>query len=172
MFSETRSLLADLSQTLFYRDYQKRLEGAVQAVKTSDTGLAAVKQISEQAEQSKAGASIGADLRGIAKNHYEYLTRLALMRWALALEVYRKRTGSYPSALQDVSARLGWKLPKDPITGGEFLYRRRPGGCLIYSIGWNGKDDGGRNFRDQRTAGPTPPPQSAADVDDISLPLG
>jgi hypothetical protein len=144
----------------------------VRAVKTSDTGLTAVKQISEQANQSKAGASMGVDLRGIAKNHYECLTRLALMRWALALEVYRKRTGSYPSALQDVSARLGWKLPKDPITGGEFLYQRRPGGCLIYSIGWNGKDDGGKNLRDQRTSGPLPPLQPVADTDDIALLLG
>jgi hypothetical protein len=172
VFAETSSFLADLSQTLLYTAYRERLKALYKAVEASDTGIAAVKQISEQAKQSETATSIGADLRGVARSHYEHSTRLALMRWALALEVYRKRTGSYPGTLRDVSARLGWKLPKDPITGGGFLYRRRPGGYVIYSIGWNEKDDGGRNLREQRIVGAPPPPQTGAGADDIALSLG
>jgi len=40
-------------------------------------------------------------------------------------------------------SRLGWKLPQDPFSGKDFVYKRQGKGFLLYSIGENLKDDGG-----------------------------
>jgi hypothetical protein len=71
------------------------------------------------------------------------IATLALLQGALALHVYKQQAGHYPSALADVTAKTGMELNKDPFTGRDFLYRREGNGYLLYSIGPNGKDDGG-----------------------------
>jgi hypothetical protein len=72
----------------------------------------------------------------------EALTRLA--RTALALERYRLARGSYPEELQSLAPQFVASVPSDVIGGGELRYRRNDGDRLVlYSVGWNGKDDGG-----------------------------
>ena len=39
-------------------------------------------------------------------------------------------------------------IPKDVFSGGELLYKPEGDGYLLYSVGPNGKDDGGRNQND------------------------
>jgi hypothetical protein len=69
-------------------------------------------------------------------------------RIAIATRIYKQRFGQYPENLTDLR-KLGWKLDLiDPFTGRDFAYRRTSEGCLIYSIGPNMKDDGGRPASD------------------------
>lgn len=61
----------------------------------------------------------------------------------LALQVYKAKFGTYPASLKDLQSKLGYNLPKDPLSGKDFIYHREPNGYLLYSIGRNLKDDGG-----------------------------
>ena len=62
----------------------------------------------------------------------------------LGLLAYKDRFGSYPETLDGLRSRLAWKLPDDPFSGKDFIYKRQGKGFLLYSIGRNLKDDGGR----------------------------
>ena len=54
---------------------------------------------------------------------------------------------SYPGSWIDlVVPDLLPRLPEDPYSGGSFLYVRDP--PLLYSVGRNGRDDGGYNGDD------------------------
>ena len=71
----------------------------------------------------------------------------------LALMAYNDRYGSYPASLDELRAKLGWKLPEDPFSGRDFIYQRQGKGFILYSVGPNLKDDGGieppKNDHDQ-----------------------
>lgn len=64
---------------------------------------------------------------------------------ACALERYHLARGSYPETLDALSPQFIEKIPRDPIGGRPFHYRRTADGTfLLYSVGWNGTDDGGK----------------------------
>lgn len=63
-----------------------------------------------------------------------------------ALLAYRDRFGGYPRSFGELRSRLGWKLPEDPYSARDFIYRRQGKGCILYSIGVNLKDDGGTSY--------------------------
>jgi len=61
------------------------------------------------------------------------------------LERYRLAHGNYPEALDALVPLFVEKLPPDIIGGQPLKYRRTADGkFLLYSIGWNEKDDGGQ----------------------------
>jgi hypothetical protein len=63
---------------------------------------------------------------------------------ACALERYRLAHGEYPDDLQALVPRLVTVLPHDIINGQPLKYRRTADGrFILYSVGWNEKDDGG-----------------------------
>jgi hypothetical protein len=63
---------------------------------------------------------------------------------ACALERYRLANGGYPESLQSLSSQFVKKIPTDLINGESLHYHRTDGGqFILYSIGWNEKDDGG-----------------------------
>jgi hypothetical protein len=63
---------------------------------------------------------------------------------ACALERYRLANGHVPDYLQALVPRFMAHLPNDVITGEPFKYRRNDDGqFVLYSVGWNEKDDGG-----------------------------
>jgi hypothetical protein len=71
---------------------------------------------------------------------------IAGVRTLLALAAYKDRFGSYPPSLDALKERLGWKLPIDPFSGEDLVYRQQGRGFLLYSIGENLKDDGAKPF--------------------------
>lgn len=77
---------------------------------------------------------------------------------ALALHLHRAATGQYPIKLQELSegAPQSTPLPLDPYSNKPFVYHRARNAFLLYSIGRNGKDDGGK-FKQ------TPPPDKVLD---------
>jgi hypothetical protein len=63
---------------------------------------------------------------------------------ACALERYRLAHGDYPETLEVLAPQFIAQVPHDVIGGGPLKYRRTGDGMFVlYSIGWNEKDDGG-----------------------------
>lgn len=70
---------------------------------------------------------------------------LILARTACALERHRIATGVYPEALGELVPSLLAAVPTDVVDGQPLRYRRDADGTfLLYSVGLDGKDDGGR----------------------------
>ena len=68
---------------------------------------------------------------------------LDLMMVELALRRCFLDIGSYPRTLNDLSEKYLKAIPKDPFSNKGFVYRLQNTGYLLYSVGPNGKDDGG-----------------------------
>ncbi|MEK7686426.1 MAG: hypothetical protein AAB466_13505, partial [Verrucomicrobiota bacterium] len=63
---------------------------------------------------------------------------------ACALEQYRLSHGQFPDQLEALTPQFISQLPNDAITGKPYKYRRADRGqFVLYSVGWNEKDDGG-----------------------------
>ena len=66
-------------------------------------------------------------------------------RIAVAIERYRRANReSLPGALTDLAPNYLADIPQDPFTGKPLLYRAGPDSYVVYSVGRNGKDDGGK----------------------------
>jgi hypothetical protein len=69
---------------------------------------------------------------------------LDMARVACALERCRLARGEYPESLDALSPRFIEVIPHDVIGGQSLKYRRTDNGKFsLYSVGWNGTDDGG-----------------------------
>jgi hypothetical protein len=67
-----------------------------------------------------------------------------LARVAIALERYRLARGEYPESLDALAPQFIAKVPHDVIGGQPLHYRRTDDGqFVLYSVGWNERDDGG-----------------------------
>jgi hypothetical protein len=63
---------------------------------------------------------------------------------ACALQRYRLAHGQYPDSLDALAPSFIEKLPHDIISGQSLTYHRTDDGkYVLYSVGWNEKDDGG-----------------------------
>ncbi|MHC4506573.1 MAG: hypothetical protein ACYTFI_25035, partial [Planctomycetota bacterium] len=73
------------------------------------------------------------------------LTRRDAAMLGLAIELHRSARGEYPGELRALAPGLLSEIPKDPLTGKEFAYRRRADGegFIVYSLGANLRDDAG-----------------------------
>jgi len=65
---------------------------------------------------------------------------------AAAVERYRLAHGDLPSQLADVAPEFIPEIPADPFTGTPLLYKLAEDSCVVYSVGQDGKDDGGVEF--------------------------
>jgi hypothetical protein len=63
---------------------------------------------------------------------------------ALAAERYRRARGVWPAVLADLAPAYLRAVPLDPFDGRPVRYRRLADGVVIYCLGPDGKDDGGR----------------------------
>jgi hypothetical protein len=67
---------------------------------------------------------------------------------AFALAVYRGEGGRYPARLEELAPKYLPAVPSDLFSGKALVYRPFEGGYLLYSVGVNGKDEGGRRGDD------------------------
>jgi hypothetical protein len=70
---------------------------------------------------------------------------LLAARTGLACKLFKSRTGAYPESLEALVPGILKEVPVDPFTGKPFVYRREREGFIVYSLGSNEKDDGGRS---------------------------
>ncbi len=75
--------------------------------------------------------------------------RFELDKLSFALAAYRADHKAYPAKLDDLKPQYVAEVPEDLCTGDPLRYRRKPGGFLLYSLGNNGRDDGGKGYDDR-----------------------
>ena len=80
-----------------------------------------------------------------------------------ALAAYRADHGAYPAELAALVPKYLPTVTEDPFSGGPLRYRRDGPGYVLYSVGMNGKDDGGRAYWDHRDG------EDASGCDDIAI---
>jgi hypothetical protein len=92
-------------------------------------------------------------------------TRFEVNQLAFALAAYRADRGAYPDKLAALTPTYRAKLPQDPFGGfaSAYHYRREGDGFLLYSVGMNGRDDGGKDGYDAEEA------KGNKDWDDITV---
>ena len=61
----------------------------------------------------------------------------------VAAERYRLRNGRWPAALADIPPVILPAVPLDPFDGKPLRYAPRPDGVIVYSVGVDGRDNGG-----------------------------
>ena len=80
----------------------------------------------------------------IVKKFAQAQSSVDLARTAIALERYRLARGGYPESLDALSPQFIAQVPHDVIGGQPLKYRRESDGqFVLYSVGWNEKDDEG-----------------------------
>jgi hypothetical protein len=67
---------------------------------------------------------------------------------AFALAAYRLENGRYPAKLEELAPKYLVSVPGDLFSGKALIYHPSENGYLFYSVGTNGKDDGGRWYDD------------------------
>jgi hypothetical protein len=71
-------------------------------------------------------------------------------RIACALERYRLAQGKYPATLDMLASALREDLPHDVMSGEAYRYKLNVDpSYLLYSVGWNQSDDGGREVKEK-----------------------
>jgi hypothetical protein len=107
---------------------------------------------------NSAATLLSADTRYFRLRTVECDTQNDLLLAALALRAYRVEKGVYPTRLDElVTDGYLSRVPDDPFAppGMPLRYRRLPGGSkyLLYSIGPDGKDDGGKPVSNKPNVG-------------------
>ncbi len=62
----------------------------------------------------------------------------------MACKIYKNEFGYYPDKLSELSPEILKNIPVDPFTGKSYVYRKEDSGFIVYSVGSNQKDDGGK----------------------------
>jgi hypothetical protein len=70
--------------------------------------------------------------------------RLESARTALAVLRYKAEHSGLPDGLRDLVPGFVDAVSSDPFNGEPLLYRKEKAGFVVYSVGENGKDDGGK----------------------------
>jgi hypothetical protein len=87
--------------------------------------------------------------------HYKCKAEIACGRIFLALRAYKARFGKYPRTLNDLRSGVDWKLPTDPFTGKDMVYKQAGDGFILYSVGYDLKDNGGTALQSRGQAEPS-----------------
>jgi hypothetical protein len=96
-------------------------------------------------------------------------TDLQLTDMALALAAYRSDQGRYPADPAKLVPNYLVEMPRDHFTGAKFVYKREGKGYVLYSVGPNGVDDGGRGPNMQLPPGASPDQGPGSAGDDVGF---
>ncbi|MCE5217454.1 hypothetical protein LLH03_10570, partial [bacterium] len=101
--------------------------------------------------------SVGPATYRVAQRRFETEVLLNLISGSLGLALYKQKTGQFPESL-DALARINWPVPQDPFTDGPMKYTLQGDRYLLYSVGKDGVDDGGKPVWRMASHPPGPPP--------------
>ena len=87
------------------------------------------------------------DFRALARRFHASLAFLRCGIAAVAVERYRLAHGHWPDRLEDLIPAYLSKIPIDPFDGQPLRFRRLKDGVIIYTVGEDQKDEGGRRIR-------------------------
>lgn len=80
----------------------------------------------------------------VIEAHRRGRAQLRVMILLIAVERYRLQHGRWPASLTEITPALIAKVPLDPFDGQPLRYRRLADGIVIYSVGRDGEDNGGK----------------------------
>ena len=95
-------------------------------------------------------------LPAVGRAHQRYIRAICdrrALRINVALRRYRLKRGRYPRRLAQLAPGLLAKIPLDPFSGKDFIYRLRRNFWSFHSVGPDGDDDGGRGGRNYEKDG-------------------
>jgi len=72
------------------------------------------------------------------------IVKRELVQVSLAMAAYRAENGKYPEKLEALAPKYLAKLPLDPWSGKSYIFRTEKAGYVLYGVGQNEKDDGGK----------------------------
>jgi len=87
----------------------------------------------------------------------EGFAQLRTARTALAVERFRLAKRRPPAELSQLVPRFLATVPRDPFDGQQLRYKPLPTGYVLYSIGPDGRDDGGKEYPAKPFGKTTPP---------------
>ena len=90
-------------------------------------------------------------------NDLAHMTRLRVACVGIAIEQYRLANGKLPERLADLVPTFLTEAPTDPYDGRPLRYRKLERGYVVYSVGADLTDDGGKE-RPRRKRGQEEPP--------------
>lgn len=73
------------------------------------------------------------------------IARMQLSKVTLALAAYRAEHGRYPQSLIELVPAYLREIPPDRFSDEPLRYKSERSGYVLYSVGWNERDDGGRD---------------------------
>jgi hypothetical protein len=76
--------------------------------------------------------------------HNKIIAHVRLLTGELAVRVYQSEQGRAPTGLAQLVPKYLQRAPLDPFSGKPMIYRPQGTNWLLYSIGEDGVDDGGR----------------------------
>jgi hypothetical protein len=92
--------------------------------------------------------------RALGQSDLQVRARFALARTALAIERHRLATGQLPPDLDTLVPQYLEQVPVDPSDGRPIRYRHEEAGYVLWSVGADGQDNGGRRRKDVKTGEP------------------
>jgi hypothetical protein len=72
----------------------------------------------------------------------------ANLQVAFALVAFQRDNGHYPAKLDEIAPKYLVTIPGDVFSNKALIYKPSDKGFLVYSVGINGKDDGGLGYDD------------------------
>jgi len=84
------------------------------------------------------------------------VAQLRTAQAGLAVQRYRLVAGKLPDSLSDLMPTYLEAVPQDPFDGKDLRYKKLETGFVVYSIGEDGNDDGGKEKPRERTHPPAP----------------
>ena len=76
--------------------------------------------------------------------HAVHMARVRVSQTAFSLMRHKLAHGKFPATLVECDAKFLPGQPVDPFSGKPLVYRQEGNGFILYSIGANSKDDGGK----------------------------
>jgi hypothetical protein len=99
--------------------------------------------------------TLGSILSAFTKS-IQNLSRIRTAEAAAAVERYRLTNNQPPEILEELVPTYLAAVPTDPFDGQPLRYKKLAKGYIVYSVGENGKDDGGDQTVSARTGWKTP----------------
>ncbi len=161
------SVFEPIRRPFFERFAARRIEQLAAIVAALDqswpgrAGAVAAAYAAQTDAGRDAGSTTGlqtADV-ALAKRIVSDLVLIRCARTTVAVETFRRRHGgAMPERLRDLVPTYLPALPIDPYSGGPLLVHREATSYAIYSVGSNGRDDGG-DFGSSRFVDGAPDPR-------------
>lgn len=136
----------------------QKIEQDLKALKAEATGPGYLAKLllGKDAPDKMVGKTIGDVLIGLlmpavqkVQNAYDRSEQVQRNLYvAFALAAYQRDHGRYPAKLDDLAPKYLAAVPDDLFANKPLVYRPSEKGYLLYSVGVNGKDEGGRWFDD------------------------